>query len=469
MLDADSLLVQRFGHQRPGLDLTAIEDAALPVTVVGVDVLAQERKGLPLLDEFVLRLADVGLTSTDELASFLGLDRPVVESNVADQIISNNLSHAGSRPTVALTSQGKRVVQDLEAVKPVQCQLPIVFDRLTWSATDYPRSELVTKQVARESGMVLLPAARSSRISQEDITAPAINGLFSRRGSDKQQLEVLTVRKVHPNTHRFLPVKLLIYGDSERGEVQLAVSVDGDLSQPHELALGKLGGAESMGIQVSAPPERPLLAEDLEAVRIPSDEVARLRSATISSRIEAARADAASLVQLTPTSGAEQALAEIPVRSVSVFEHRELLNEALDSARVRILLISPWIKSAVVDTEFIARLERRLQKGVRVHIAHGFGHDDRGSDDQALQRLANLRRRYSERFVLTRLANTHAKILIADDKWVSTSFNWLSFRGDPERTYRMEEGTLVQIRSQVNAEYERYVSLIGEQRIDQSQ
>jgi len=46
MLDADSLLLQRFGHQRPGLELTAIEDAALPVTVVGVDVLAQERKGV---------------------------------------------------------------------------------------------------------------------------------------------------------------------------------------------------------------------------------------------------------------------------------------------------------------------------------------------------------------------------------------------------------------------------------------
>jgi phosphatidylserine/phosphatidylglycerophosphate/cardiolipin synthase-like enzyme len=300
----------------------------------------------------------------------------------------------------------------------------------------------------------------------QDITVPALNSLLSGRGSGRQQIEILAVRKVHPNTHRFLPVKLLVYGDVQRGETQLAVSVDGDLSQPHDLALDELGGAESLGIRVAVPDARPILPEDLEAIRVPSEEVAQLRSTTISGRIEAARADAASLVRSEPTSNAERALAEMPVRSVSVFEHKELLDEALDSAQVRILIISPLVKSAVVDTTFLGRLERRLQKGVYVHIAHGIGQDDRGSDDHALTRLAHLQQRYSKRFTLARLSNTHAKILVFDDKWISTSFNWLSFRGDPERTYRMEEGTLVQIPAQVNAAYERYVRIIGEQRID---
>jgi len=297
------------------------------------------RKGLPLLDEFILRLADAGLSSTEDLASFLGLDLPLVESNVADQVLANNLSHARGRSTVALTPQGKHAVQELKAVQPVQRQLPIVFDRLTWTATAYPRSELVTKQDARDSGMLVLPAARSSGISLEDITAPALNALLWRRGSDRPQFEILTIRKVHPNTHRFLPVKLLVYSDADRGEVQLAVSVDGDISQPHELALVELGGAESLGIRIAAPDERPILPQELESMRVPSGEIAQLRSATISSRIEAAHSNAASLVQSTPTSSAEQVLAEIPVRSVSVFEHKELLNEALDTALLRILLI----------------------------------------------------------------------------------------------------------------------------------
>lgn len=60
------------------------------------------------------------------------------------------------------------------------------------------------------------------------------------------------------------------------------------------------------------------------------------------------------------------------------------------------------------------------------------------------------------------MKSTHAKILIFDDVWISTSFNWLSFRGDRDRTYRMEEGTLVCNQRVVNQQYERYVALIDQ-------
>src|SRR5258708_130064 len=137
MLDADTLLQQRFRDLRPGLQLMAIEDAALPVTVVGTDILAQERKPLPLLDEFVLRLSDAGLSSTDDIASFLGLEPGLVESSIADQVTSDNLSYVSRRRAVSLTVQGKRTVQQLVAVQPVQRQFQVVFDRLTWALADY--------------------------------------------------------------------------------------------------------------------------------------------------------------------------------------------------------------------------------------------------------------------------------------------------------------------------------------------
>jgi hypothetical protein len=119
----------------------------------------------------------------------------------------------------------------------------------------------------------------------------------------------------------------------------------------------------------------------------------------------------------------------------------------------------------VVNTDFVGQLERRLRAGVEVTIAHGYGDDDSGSDDYALKRLRNLASRFAGKFDLARLKNTHAKILIFDDSWVNTSFNWLSFRGDPSRTYRMEEGTLVSIPNRVDDAYGRYRALIEEQRL----
>ena len=128
------------------------------------------------------------------------------------------------------------------------------------------------------------------------------------------------------------------------------------------------------------------------------------------------------------------------------------------------MIIAPWVRAAVVDTQFIGRLEQRLRRGVHVHVAHGYGSDDSGSDRKALDRLTNLAQRYQDRFSLVRLKNTHAKILIWDKTWISTSFNWLSFRGDADRTYRMEEGTLVRIASEVDSAYARYLEMLNDQR-----
>ncbi len=466
MLDADTLLQQRFCNSRPGLELVAIVDAALPVTVVGTDVLAQERKQLPLLDEFVLRLSDAGLSSVDDIAGILGLEPALVESTVADQVNSDNLSYASGRRTAALTLQGKRTVHDLESVQPVQKQFSVIFDRLSWALADYAKEYLISKREAQDEGMLILPASRTSRISPDDITTPGLNSLLAGRSSQRSRIEILSIRRLRPNTHRYLPVKLLVYGDVDQGEAQIGVSIDGDLSQEHEFALAQIGGAEKLGIHVAPPLPRPTLSPELEAVRVTQDEVSALRATTISQRLQAEQTDAASIAQSAPTSTAEQSLIQIPVRSVGVFEHRELLTEALESARQRILLISPWIKSEVVNKEFAIRLERRLRAGTIVHIAHGYGKTDKGSHEEALRRLKNLQSRFPERFIFARLANTHAKILIFDDKWISTSFNWLSFCGDPDRTYRMEEGTLVQIPAEVTAAYEKYVDIIEAERID---
>ncbi|MGE2834683.1 hypothetical protein [Mycobacterium sp. SMC-4] len=89
----------------------------------------------------------------------------------------------------------------------------------------------------------------------------------------------------------------------------------------------------------------------------------------------------------SPGEETPQNVAEIPVRSVSVFEHPDHLNKALESARKRLLIISPWVKGGVVNTDFVAKLERRIRAGVEVHIGHGIGNDDRDSDERAIRKL----------------------------------------------------------------------------------
>lgn len=453
-----ALIKRRFGDLRPGLQLLGVVEAAIPVTIVRVDVLAQERKDLPLLEEFILRFVQNGVTHPDELAGLLGLERQQI-IDAAAELISNDNVIQKPNGTLALTELGKEAARDLASVQPVLSQLSVPFDRLLWSIQDYPRSSLIKKRAAQDEGRELLSAKKRSRIGLVDLPVERFNELVDSRSDRTRGVEVLRVRKIAAQAqHLFMPAQLLVYGDPASGQVELGLCVDGDLRPEHGLELAASNAVEGLGISVAKPEPRPTLEPELEQQRVSSEqmEIMKLASPRTGS----------------PTPGAATPpvqVDELLVRSVDVFEHPELLERALNQASKRLLIISPWVKGAVVNTNFIASLERRLRAGVEVHIGHGIGNDDSGSDEFALRKLENLANRFESKFNLVRLMNTHAKILIFDDIWINTSFNWLSFRGDPNRTFRMEEGTLVQIPEQVDKAFERYVGVLERKGADPRQ
>lgn len=428
---------RRFGNARPGLQLIAVEDAAVPVTVLRADVLAQERFDLPVTEAFTLRFVELGVDTPEDIAAYLGLEPMHVLEASAAQLGASHLRRRGDK--LMLTPLGTEVTRNLAATQPVLKQLPVAFDRLTWQLAQYSERDLIEKRSAQEQGMIILPAERNAHIGPEDVTPEGFNALL--RGD---RLQVLRIHKTTVKKHRYLPAQLLVYADHQRQELELGLCIDDELATSHGLALDRIGAVQRIGFSLGAPAERPRLEPELEERRLsdasPDSEIAEM------------------------SDPAYIPLSTALVRSVSVFEHPDLLAEALDTAQRRLLLIAPWVKNAVVTTEFLGKLEARLRAGITITIAHGYGEDDRGSDAQALRRLENLSKRH-ERMNFVRLRNTHAKILIFDDVWVSTSFNWLSFRGDAERTYRMEEGTLVSIPERVEREYARYVALIEDQRV----
>ncbi|MEW2080331.1 hypothetical protein [Streptomyces sp. NPDC005283] len=65
-------------NARTGFDLVGIVDAALPVARITAEVLAQDSKDIPLLEEYVLRLVDQGERTPESIAGFLGLDVAMV-------------------------------------------------------------------------------------------------------------------------------------------------------------------------------------------------------------------------------------------------------------------------------------------------------------------------------------------------------------------------------------------------------
>ncbi|NKZ00099.1 phospholipase D-like domain-containing protein [Nocardiopsis alborubida] len=417
------------------------------------------------MEEFVLRLVDSGVNTGQSIRDFLGLPMSLVTQTIADHFSSDYLTYAsGPRGAddggrrLALTPRGRIAAKELASIAPVQDELDLVYDELLCKIGPFRRNETISQSRAKDDGLLMLPRLRKQRLGPSDISPSEINALLRDRGDSKR--EILMVKGVSQRRgRRFLPVQVLLYSDSERSDIQIGVVVDGEISNDHELSLIESGGADALGIKVDAPEQRPQLDPILERDRIPLHEVTRKL------REEVAR-------QATPGPALKEADAgdvtpEREIRAVAVYEHPELLSEALLKAKKRILIISPWVKNAIVDTEFIRKLEMCLKRKVDVRIAYGIRKDgdDSDSDAHALKRLANLEKRYPEQLSLVRVKSTHAKILIFDDVWINTSFNWLSFRGSRDRTYRMEEGTLVRGNDIVDAQFGSYVGQIENNRL----
>lgn len=434
---------RRFGSSRPGLQLVGVEDAAIPVTTLRADVLAQERKELPITEEFTLMFVERGVESPDEIAAFLGLEPVHVLDAAATQVSENSLRRRSDGKRLTLTPQGAEVVRNAATVQPTFRNLPVKFDRLTWQPADYLESSLIPKKMVDELGYIRLPAERKAHIGLDAVTPATLNTLLKR--GNLKALQVLQIHKLSTKKNLYLPVELLVYADQSRGEIELAVCIDDEISDRHGLALDRAEVVRNLRMSIGEPVDRPRLEAELESQR----------QVTGTAQVAGD--------SFEPATSSQDGGVTAQVRSVSVFEHPDLLATAISSATTRLLIIAPWIRRAVVTTDFLSKIEARLRRGALVTIAHGYGEDDSGSDDDALRRLDNLASRYPG-FNFVRVRNTHAKILIFDDNWVSTSFNWLSFRGDPNRTYRMEEGTLVTIPTRVQQEYERYVQLIEHER-----
>jgi phosphatidylserine/phosphatidylglycerophosphate/cardiolipin synthase-like enzyme len=130
----------------------------------------------------------------------------------------------------------------------------------------------------------------------------------------------------------------------------------------------------------------------------------------------------------------------------------------LENSLERLLIVSPWIRAGVVDKNFLRRLRGALDRGVEVSIGYGSGNDSGALErdnyaEQALVQLAGER----PNLRVVKLGDTHAKVLVVDRRYVVvTSFNWLSFRGDPDKPFRDERGMLVTVPEEIDRLFESF-------------
>lgn len=483
-------IADRFDN-RAGYKLVNYGTVGLPVYRLTAVGLCLAKKSLSPIDEFILRGIAAGIESVGDIAGFLGLDMSVVESCLAELIRTECVRIANGGTTkqrqVALTGKGTDLASAQEAVVPVEQTVVFHVDGLTRKPRLYPSESLYKPRELKELGISEVRAFPSRPPELEEIDIKDVIEVvrldFGREESPRQLLRLNTVER---RDRIFLEAVALAYRAETGGGVQIAFAIDGRISVDHEQAFARAQGLEKTQLfrgllEPARPPQMDeLLGKDLS---VAVDEVAKRqgdaeeirREARVARSRVSVRVDASEPVGQSNQDGsseaakrleaAESKMARLQVRPLAVYEHAVLLRRALAEADQRLLIMSPWIRRAVVDNAFIKALRQALGRGVTVYLGYGLGETDEGEaqwDKDARGDLEKLAKEFPQRFKLKRLGDTHAKVLIKDgDYFVITSFNWLSFKGNPHQTFREEWGTLVGVRSVVEDYFQKMALRFG--------
>lgn len=458
-------ILEQAADARPGYELAAFREAGLPVFVLTLRILTLEKKPLGPIDEGVLRAVQAGLNSPEDITSFLGLSSnvlvPVLAGLTTTELIYYSRAVGDNSAKVTLTTKGRVTLAELKVVRPQERTVRVCFDALTKRLLFISPEQLYRPRDMKELGYVEVPTGQAKRPEVEDISFQEFDRILrQQRAGLEDKGELLAIRRVERRELHFLGCVMAFYrSQANREDIEVAFWREDGPALEHENSFRVLGGPELVGARL------------LETATVQDEFPVLQASNTPTDANQRSEASAPVEVQDDPSEHKSGGTLDgETVQSILCHEHPALLKQALLKSRKRLLIISPWIRHQVVNWEFVASLEALLRNGVTVHIGYGLDEDGGGRGNaaqakvpitpQAERDLKQLASKHKN-FHLVYVGNTHRKLLISDDTLaVTTSFNWLSFRGDPKDKPRDEYGEVFHKKAHVDKRYQLGMELL---------
>ena len=459
-------VLEKAATARPGYTLASFKEAALPHFLLTARILVVEKKPLSPIEEGCVRAVDAGLQFPEDIGAFLGLPRPVLTGVLAAlnarECINYQRAVGDDAAKVSLTDKGRLSLTEARSVTPQEKLIKLVFDPLLKRISHVSSGALFKPREVKDAGWLEVPLCGAKRPEVEDISVTDLDKAVERmRTREEETCELLALRRIERREMLFLPCVLLYYKSSGSNEVQVAIYREDGFSLEHENAFRDLGGPQQVGVEhVLAPFAVPTVPDvpDGPSLGAAVGELVRAEASASAAPTagSASGGEPGGGAKDTASSAASVVKRAMTQRLVRCHEHPALLRKALTTATSRLLIVSPWITHQVVDRMFYASMEALLRNGVEVSIGYGLADEADGGllgagmakqkppiTVPAQRDLEDIQRRF-QNFSLRFLGNTHRKHLVCDNKFaVVTSFNWLSFRGDPKQKARDELGFLV--------------------------
>jgi hypothetical protein len=416
------------GYERVGLFTVGV-----PHFVWKMDLDVEFDRDLRLVEETLLGLVNAGIGDAVELARLMGLDDGrIVPAVLVDLLRKDALLHRDG--AFAVGPLGREMLDraaacEISRYPDVEIRHDPYRDELRWSLADH---ELKAGDV-QALGFHALPAPSALAAPALEARYRDIQALLEREGlpfdspdeaAVKRKREIIRVMALkHYVAYR--EAELEVWHHAGRDEWRWRLLRAG--GEEREVS-SKLAELESEG-----------------EVIIPLEERRDIALSAKGSDIHAA---------------AEEATHSLAAGVLETHEHRAALRDAIMEAQRELIIVSPWLRTAAVDSELLGWLRASLDRNKDLRIVVGYGiersagarHRDAAARDQeeALKRLRSMGERAKGRLRVVEVGNTHEKLVICDDQYaILTSFNFLSFNPRPGKGIRRETGYRITDRAAV--------------------
>lgn len=442
----DSSILARFG-MRAGFTLVKVADIGLPIFRFHSVCLVVETTPASVVEEYVLRALTLKINQPSQLRDLLGLPQRVLLSRLADMLREGLISEmfgADGQMGLTVTAAGRSLLAERTRIRPQELPIPFLVDGLTHKIYYVPESELLRPKQVKAAGIPEISPMPAKGPEPADLDVAQITNYIRdiKPPNIVGERQVLRIIRVDKRERLFLPSIAMVFRATSGEEYQVAFVIDGRLSQDHEVAFRRKGGIDRSNLFGALRSGKEVI--DFEKTVGP--ELATMLAGA-SNEYGAKRA----LLSLKKNNFSEKSRTDHirgAVRQLSVVEHNPLMMQAIREVRESLIIVSPWVRREIVNESFLNELATTLKRGVLVTIGYGIkrGKYDEDMDALVKRDFEELKKKF-DNFSVKRLGDTHAKILVKDrDYFVVTSFNWLSFRGDPERQFREEWGTIIESR-----------------------
>ena len=473
--DVANRLGRKSGHR-----LLSYGYVGLPVFRINAECIVLEQTKLSAIEEYLLRAIEEGINNADRLAAFLGLPKSVIDIALADGIRDSSIEMT-LESRVVIAAAGKKKLADQGVIRPKQLMLSFTYDALLRRPQYYPESALYQPKQMRLLSIPEIRAVPDRGPDSDEVDLELVNqtiraALRARKGNPAR---VLRIERIHRSYRLFLQAVALQFKSVVGDDFHVEFAIDGRPSQDHDQQFAQSNGSKRSKIFSQLTPRNPAsdlnkeidveLASELKEL---CDKSMRDQEKTTSElQLDAktrrgtdvknsGHKPLLTLGRLADRGGAAAVEIQSAVQVLSVLQHHPLLIKSIQEASKRLLIISPWIRNDVVNEAFIETLTECLARGVETYIGFGIGAKEEWKeiDSDCKHALSRLSGQYAN-FNFKRLGDTHAKVLLKDDDYfVLTSFNWLSFRGDPRRPFREELGNMIAIPNKVEEFFRSYSS-----------